>query len=334
MRAFSVQFRTRNSSSFLQTKTTTQKLRRGEWKRSFASTANPVQVKPFFEEATCTAQYVIFDQATNQAAIIDPVLDLEFHSGKLSTGSADQLLEFVKSSKLNVEWLLETHVHADHLTSAAYLKRELSRLQTTVPKIAISEKVTVVQQTLSKIFNMNIKTDGSQFDHLLKDNENLALGSLMIKNLYVPGHTPADNAFYIENDALFVGDTLCMPDSGTARCDFPGGSGDLMWESAHRLMSLPSHVRVFVCHDYKANNTRPSYLWETSIKDEIQNNIHVKDGLDKSEFLNFRKNRDAVLGLPRLFYPSLQFNLQAGAPTLDPVTNTFCFTIPTNYSNL
>ena len=302
--------------------------------RAFSSkVANPLEVKPFFEEVTNTAQYVIFDKTTNEAAIIDPVLDLEFHSGKLTTTSADKLLTFVESNKLKVNWILETHVHADHLTSSSYLQKVLQKQQSTNPKIAISKEVVTVQRTLANLLSLtNVATDGSQFDHLLTNNEKLAMGNILIEILHVPGHTPADCAFLVKDDAIFVGDTLCMPDSGTARCDFPGGSPDLMWNSAHSLMSLSPTTRVFVCHDYKGNNSRPEYQWETSIAEEIKSNIHVKQGTSKDQFLEFREKRDKVLGLPRLFYPSLQFNLQAGKPVLE--NGTFYFKIPTNFSGL
>jgi len=289
----------------------------------------PLEVHPFFEEVTNTAQYVIFDKTTHSAAIIDPVLDLEFHSGKLTTTSADKLLSFVESSKLNVKWILETHVHADHLTSSSYLQKILSKQQKDKPLVAISKEVVTVQKTLSSVLGFNLSTDGSQFDRLLSHEEKLNLGDLEIEVLHVPGHTPADCAFLVRDDALFVGDTLCMPDSGTARCDFPGGSADSMWKSAHFLLSLSPSTRVFVCHDYKANNSRPDYKWETSIGEEIKANIHVKQGTTKEDFLKFRENRDKVLGLPRLFYPSLEFNLQAGKPVLE--NGKFYVKIPTNF---
>jgi len=294
---------------------------------------NPVEVKSFFEETTNTAQYVVFDKTTNEAAIIDPVLDLEFHTGKLSTTSADNLLSFIESSKLNVNWILETHVHADHLTSSSYLQKMLKKQQTVNPKIAISKEVIAVQKTFKELLKLSkMETDGSQFDHLLGDGEKLAMGNHFIEIKHVPGHTPADCAFHFKDDAIFVGDTLCMPDSGTARCDFPGGSADLMWTSTLNLMSLSPTTRVFVCHDYKANNSRSEFKWESSIGEEIQHNIHVKKGTSKEQFLDFREKRDKVLGLPRLFYPSLQFNLQAGKPVLED--GTFYFKVPTNFSNL
>jgi len=302
--------------------------------QSFSSKVkNPVEVKPFFEEVTNTAQYIVFDKTTNEAAIIDPVLDIEFHTGKISTTSADKLLTFIEESKLNVNWILETHVHADHLTSSSYLQKILKKKQNANPKIAISKEVITVQKTLGELLKLSsMPTDGSQFDHLLVDGEKLKMGNHLIEILHVPGHTPADCAFLIKDDAIFVGDTLCMPDSGTARCDFPGGSADLMWSSAQKLMSLSPNTRLFVCHDYKGNNTRDDFLWETTIGEEIQKNVHVKKGTSKDQFLDFREKRDKALGLPRLFYPSIQFNLQAGKPNLDD--GTFFFKIPTNYSNL
>merc|ERR1712137_879917 len=272
-------------------------------------------VKSFFEKETNTAQYVLSCPTTKESVILDPVLDYDPNTGRTETGSADTILEYVKTENLSVKFLLETHIHADHLTSSYYLKQELSKGNTS-PKTCISKNITIVQKEFAKMFELDdVACDGSQFDCLLKENDELLMGDVKIKVIETPGHTPACLSYIAEIDSdkcIFVGDTLFMPDSGTARCDFPGGSADAMWISLQKILSLPPETRVFVCHDYRAGGTRDYFQWETTIREQF-NNIQLQNA-DASSYKNFRKGRDSNLRAPKLIYPSLQFNLRAGVP--------------------
>lgn len=266
---------------------------------------NP-HVQSFFDEPTKTVSYVVHDPKTRMAAIVDSVLDYDAPSGRTSFSSADALIAYVKEEGLTVEWLLETHVHADHLSAAPYLQQNVGG------KLAIGAAILDVQNIFGKLFNegSEFARDGSQFDLLLNDGDTLPLGDLTINILHVPGHTPADLA-YVIGDAAFVGDTLFMPDYGTARADFPGGDARILFRSIRRLLSLPNDTRLFLCHDYKAAG-RETYIWETSVEQQRSENIHVHDGISEDDFVAMREARDASLGVPRLILPSIQVNMRAG----------------------
>ena len=264
------------------------------------------EVTAFFDEATNTVSYVVADQATGSAAIIDSVLDYDPASGKTCTDSADALLAHIEAQGLKVLWILETHVHADHLTAAPYLKSSCGG------QTAISAAVTDVQTTFAEVFNAeaSFARDGSQFDRLLEDGESLPLGELSVQVMATPGHTPACVTLVI-GDAAFVGDTLFMPDFGTARTDFPGGDAQQLYRSIRAILALPESTRLFMCHDYKAPG-RDEYRWETTVAEQRRDNIHIHDGVSESEFVTFREGRDAGLGMPRLLLPSVQVNMRAG----------------------
>ncbi|MCP5396962.1 MAG: MBL fold metallo-hydrolase [Sphingomonadaceae bacterium] len=267
--------------------------------------ASPV-VKTFFDEATFTATHVVHDPKTRQAAIIDSVLDYDPAAGEISHKSADEVIEYVRGEGLEVAWLLETHAHADHLSAAPYLQDQLGG------KIAIGQDITKVQHTFGSLFNedTSFARNGSQFDALFSDGDNFNIGEIDVVVLHVPGHTPADLA-YVVGDAVFPGDTIFMPDFGTARADFPGGDAQELFRSIRRLLALPGNARLFLCHDYKAPG-RDDYAWETTIREERENNIHVKEGVAEADFVAMRKARDATLGMPRLIMPSIQINMRAG----------------------
>lgn len=270
-------------------------------------------VRTFFDEPTFTATHVVHDPATKAAAIIDSVMDFDQAAGRTSFESADAVIDYVRSEALTVEWLLETHAHADHLSAAPYLQEKLGG------KIAIGEQIQTVQNVFGKIFNEGTEfvRDGSQFDRLLADGDTLRIGEIPVVALYVPGHTPADMA-YVIGDAVFVGDTMFMPDYGTARADFPGGDAHHLYKSIRRLMLLPPETRVFLCHDYKAPN-RDHYVWETTIGAEKAANVHVHEGVDEETFVAMRTERDATLEMPRLILPSIQINMRAGhLPDAEP----------------
>lgn len=262
-------------------------------------------IRAFFDPNTWTVSYVVFDMATKRAAIIDPVLDYDFKSGRTGTRSADQLLAYVQDNHLTVQWILETHAHADHLSGARYLQERAGG------RIAIGEHIREVQATFKRLFNLeqSFVPDGSQFDHLFQDGETFRIGSVEAKALYVPGHTPADVAYLLDG-AVFVGDTLFMPDVGSARADFPGGDAHALYRSIRRLLALPPETRMFVCHDYPPVNRQA--LWETTVADQRARNIHVRDGIDENEFVAMRRARDATLDLPTLMLPSIQVNVRAG----------------------
>lgn len=260
----------------------------------------------FFDEATNTVSYVVHDPATREAAIIDSVLDYEAASGRTSYGSADLIIEYSHSHNLKVNWLIETHAHADHISAAPYLQEKLGG------KLAIGKEIIRVQDVFGKLFNAgtDFERDGSQFDHLFVDGETFSLGEIEGIVLHVPGHTPADMAFII-GDAAFVGDTIFMPDFGTARADFPGGDARQLFQSIRRLLSLPDETRLFLCHDYKAPG-RDEYAWETTVKRQREGNVHVKDGVTEDEFVEMRTTRDAKLSMPKLIMPSVQVNIRGG----------------------
>ncbi|KXU31245.1 MBL fold metallo-hydrolase [Sphingobium sp. 22B] len=264
------------------------------------------QVKSFFDEPTNTASYVVHDLETRAAAIIDSVLDYDAAAGRTATASADAIIAYVREQGLTVEWLLETHAHADHLSAAPYLQRELGG------KLAIGKAILAVQDIFGKVFNAgsDFARDGSQFDRLFEDGDEFAIGKLKVTVLHVPGHTPADLA-YVIGDAAFVGDTLFMPDYGTARADFPGGDARTLFRSIRRLLTLPPETRVFLCHDYKAPG-RDDFRWETTVAEERASNVHVHDGVEEQDFVEMREARDAKLGMPKLILPSIQVNMAGG----------------------
>lgn len=268
-------------------------------------TAKPV-VRTFFDEPTFTASHVVSDPATKAAAIVDSVLDFDSASGRTSTKSADEIIAYVKAEGLKVEWIFETHVHADHLSGAPYLKKQLGG------KIAIGSNIKTVQKTFGEIFNVEaeFRRDGSQFDALFDDGARFRLGAIDARVIHTPGHTPACIT-YVIGDAGFVGDTLFMPDYGTARCDFPGGDAATLYRSIQKIFALPDETRLFMCHDYKAPG-REVYAWETTVKDERDWNVHVGRGVSEADFVKMRTARDKTLAMPRLILPSVQINMRAG----------------------
>ncbi len=263
-------------------------------------------VKAFFDEATFTVSYVVQDEQTLNCAIVDSVLDYDPKSGRTSTASADAIAGYITDHGLTVDWILETHVHADHLTAAPYLQDKLGG------KIGIGSHITDVQTIFKKVFNANgkFKTNGGQFDRLFKDGDKFKIGKIEAKAMHTPGHTPACMTYLI-GDAAFVGDTLFMPDYGTARCDFPGGDAATLYASIQSIFALPDETRLFMCHDYLPP-AREDYRWETSVADEKKNNIHVHKGVSKEEFVKMRTERDASLDMPVLILPSVQVNMRAG----------------------
>jgi len=264
------------------------------------------EIKAFFDPDTYTISYIVWDAATNAAAIIDSVLNYDPASGRTQTRSANELIQFVEDNTLTVEWILETHVHADHLSAAPYLHDRLGGT------IGIGEHVKHVQGVFGDLFNAEagFQRDGSQFGKLFTDGETFKIGSLEAEAIWTPGHTPACMIYHI-GDAAFVGDTLFMPDFGTARCDFPGGDAHTLWQSIQKIFALPDETRLFMCHDYKAPG-RDFYAWETTVGDEKAKNIHVKEGTDEQAFIKMRTERDAKLSMPTLILPSVQVNMRAG----------------------
>jgi glyoxylase-like metal-dependent hydrolase (beta-lactamase superfamily II) len=263
-------------------------------------------VEAFFDDATNTISYVVSDPNGRAAAIIDSVLDFDFASGRTDTASADAIVAHVRREGLAVEWILETHVHADHLSAAPYLQERLGG------RIGIGENIRIVQDTFGKVFNegTEFRRDGSQFDRLFREGDSFHIGQLRGDVLHTPGHTPACLT-YVIGDAAFVGDTLFMPDFGTARCDFPGGSAETMYDSVQKILALPDATRIFVGHDYKAPG-REDYAWETTVGEQKAKNVHVGAGRTKADFVKMRTERDATLGMPKLIIPSLQVNMRAG----------------------
>lgn len=263
------------------------------------------EIQAFFDEPTNTVSYLVWDAATRAAAIIDPVLDYDHASGVAGTASADRVLAAAQLHGLAIAWILETHAHADHLSAAPYLR------QRTGAPVAIGQHITQVQTIFRPVFNVDdVSGDGSEFDRLLADGDRLALGQLAIEVLHTPGHTPACVA-YVIGDAVFVGDTLFMPDYGTARTDFPGGDARTLYRSIRRLLALPPATRLFMCHDYKAPG-RAQYAWESTVAAQRARNVHIHEGVDEEAFVALREQRDASLPTPRLLLPSVQVNIRAG----------------------
>ena len=263
-------------------------------------------VHAFFDEATNTITYVVREPEGRACAVVDSVLDFDYASGRTDTRSADAVIAFIRAEELKLDWVLETHVHADHLSAAPYIQERLGG------KIGIGDRITVVQETFGKIFNegTRFQRDGSQFDRLFQEGDSFMIGQMRGDVLHTPGHTPACLT-YVIGDAAFVGDTLFMPDFGTARCDFPGGSAEVMFASVQKILALPDETRVFVGHDYKAPG-RDVYAWESTVGEQKARNVHVGGGRSKDEFVAMREKRDATLAMPRLIIPSLQVNMRAG----------------------
>jgi glyoxylase-like metal-dependent hydrolase (beta-lactamase superfamily II) len=263
------------------------------------------EVAAFFDAETATVSYVVKDPSSKACAVIDSVLDIDYAAGRLSHASADKIFDYVKSNGLDVQWHIETHVHADHLSAAPYLQKKLGG------KIGIGKDITIVQDTFGKIFNegTEFQRDGSQFDRLFDDGDSYQIGGMTAYTLHTPGHTPACMTHVIGN-AAFVGDTLFMPDGGSARADFPGGDARTLYRSMKRILLLPSEMRLFMCHDYAPDGR--DIKWETTVADERASNIHVKDGISEDEFVAMREARDKTLGMPKLIIPSLQINMKAG----------------------
>ena len=288
----------------------------------------PSDVKPqvhgIFDEATNTVTYVVRDPESRACAIIDSVLDFDYASGRTDTRSADRVIDHVRAEGLDPVWILETHVHADHLSAAPYIQERIGG------KIGIGEKITVVQDTFGKIFNegTEFQRDGSQFDRLFREGDTFGIGALGGRVLHTPGHTPACLT-YVIGDAAFVGDTLFMPDYGTARCDFPGGSAKMLYASIQKILSLPDATRIFVGHDYKPEG-RDTFVWETTVAEERAKNVHIGGGRSAAEFVTMREARDKTLGMPKLIIPSLQVNMRAGQmPPKDDQGKTY-LKVPVN----
>lgn len=281
-------------------------------------------VQGFFDEPTNTISYVVRDPGSNACAVVDSVLDFDFASGRTSTAFADHIIAFVKAHGLTVEWVLETHVHADHLSAAPYIQQALGG------KIGIGANITIVQDIFGKIFNAGteFERDGSQFDRLFSDGDRFTIGALHGEVMHTPGHTPACMTWMI-GDAAFVGDTLFMPDYGTARCDFPGGDARTLYRSIQKIFALPPETRLFMCHDYRPPG-RTTSMWESSVTEEKSDNVHLHDGITEDEFVKMREERDATLGMPRLILPSIQVNMRAGDMPPAEANGTTYLKIPVN----
>ena len=289
-----------------------------------AGTLRAPHVKAFFHEPTFTASYVVSDDSTRRAAIIDSVWDFDQPSGRTSFEAADEIVAYVQEKGLTVDWILETHAHADHLSAAPYLQEKLGG------KLAIGREIVTVQGVFGKIFNEGTEfaRDGSQFDRLLEDGEELMIGDIPLIALHVPGHTPADIA-YVIGDAAFIGDTMFMPDYGSARADFPGGDARKLYRSVRRLMRLPDQTRVFLCHDYKAPN-REEFVWETTMLAERTANVHLHQDVTEDQFVEMRTQRDATLEMPRLILPSIQVNMRGGHLPSPEADGTSYLKLPVN----
>ena len=263
------------------------------------------EVIAFFDEPTNTFTYVVKDPASNACAVVDSVMEIDYAAGRLSVNGADKVIDYIRSQNLELQWIIETHVHADHLSAAPYIQEQLGG------RIGIGAEITTVQNTFGKIFNEGTEfcRDGSQFDHLFKDSDEYMVGEMRCYALHTPGHTPACMT-HIMGDAGFVGDTLFMPDGGSARADFPGGDAKILYRSIQRILSLPDELRLFMCHDYMPNGRDVEY--QTTVKQQRENNVHVHQGVSESDFVAMREKRDATLGMPRLILPSLQVNMRAG----------------------
>ena len=263
------------------------------------------QVQAFFDEATNTISYIVKDPASNACAIVDSVMDIDYSAGRITFDHADELIKQIEEQDLKLEWIIETHVHADHLSAAPYIQEKLGG------KIGVGSKITVVQDVFGKVFNegTEFQRDGSQFDALFEDGDTYNVGEMQCVAMYTPGHTPACMV-HVMGNATFVGDTLFMPDGGSARADFPGGDAGVLYDSIQKVLALPDDMRLFMCHDYGPNGR--DILWETTVGDEKAHNIHVGGGKTKEDFIKFRTERDAQLGMPTLIIPSLQVNMRAG----------------------
>jgi glyoxylase-like metal-dependent hydrolase (beta-lactamase superfamily II) len=263
-------------------------------------------IVPFFEEYTFTVCYVVVDNKSKQCAIIDPVLDFDFSSATTSTTFADKVIDYINEKQWQCQWVLETHAHADHLTAAPYIQKKLGG------QIVIGKHITDVQKIFKTVFNFdhNFNVNGIQFDKLVDENDTLALGDLTIHILHTPGHTPACVTYIIE-DAAFIGDTLFMPDYGTARCDFPGGDAETLYNSIQKIFQLPDNTRLFTGHDYKSP-TRTEFAWQSSVEEQKESNIHINTNVSLKEFVDFRNKRDSSLAVPKLILPSVQVNINAG----------------------
>ncbi|WP_417249093.1 MBL fold metallo-hydrolase [Celeribacter sp.] len=281
------------------------------------------EVKAFFDPATWTISYVVKDPASNACAVVDSVMDIDYAAGRISYESADEIIKYVQDNDLKVEWLIETHVHADHLSAAPYIQDKVGG------KIGIGENITIVQDVFGKVFNegTEFQRDGSQFDRLFKDGDTYKVGEMDCFAMHTPGHTPACMTHTMGN-ATFVGDTLFMPDGGSARADFPGGDAATLYDSIQKVLALPDDMRLFMCHDYGPNGR--DIQWETTVGEEKAHNIHVGEGKTKEDFVKFREERDAQLDMPRLIIPSLQVNMRAGElPPADQDGKTF-LKVPVN----
>jgi len=289
------------------------------------SASKPVtQVQPFLDAETETWSYVVYDHPGGSAAVVDPVLNFDAASGHTGTASAKGIIEFLRAEKLTLEWILETHAHADHLSAAPYIRQQLGG------RIAIGDQICQVQAIFREVFNLEreFPVDGSQFDHLFSDGDTFSIGGLEARVIYSPGHTPADMAWLI-GDALFVGDTLFMSDVGSARCDFPGGDAATLYRSARKLLALPEDTRMFMCHDYPPAGGR-EHRCETTVGDQKRNNIHLHDGVSEAEFVAMRNKRDATLPMPRLIIPSIQVNIRAGQMPAAEDNGTVYLKVPIN----
>lgn len=283
---------------------------------------NP-EVKVFFDAPTNTASYVVKDPASNSCAVIDSVMDIDYAAGRIAYDSANAIIAFIEKSLLKLEWLIETHVHADHLSGAPYIQSKLGG------KIGIGENITIVQETFGKVFNegTEFRRDGSQFDHLFRDGDTYQIGSMTAFAMNTPGHTPACMTHVIGN-AAFVGDTLFMPDGGSARADFPGGDARTLYRSIKRVLSLPAEMRLFMCHDYGPNGR--DIGWETTVAEQRAHNIHVRDGISEDTFVAIREARDKTLAMPTLIIPSLQVNMKAGELPAPDETGKRFLKVPIN----
>ena len=285
---------------------------------------NKPNITAFFDEATFTVSYIVADPASSACAIVDCVLDYDPASGRTSTESADRIIDTIRRQGLELQWILETHVHADHLSAAPYIQSALGG------QVAIGSRIDTVQTVFGDLFNAEpeFACNGSQFDHLFDDNESFQVGNLSAYAMHTPGHTPAC-VTYVIGDAAFVGDTMFMPDYGTARADFPGGDARELYQSVRRILSLPGDTRLFMCHDYKAPG-RDDYQWETTVSAQRAGNVHVHDGVTEDEFVRHREARDATLDMPRLILPSVQVNMRAGEMPPAEANGTSYLKIPVN----
>ncbi|VVD79498.1 MBL fold metallo-hydrolase [Pandoraea terrigena] len=285
--------------------------------------ATSANIEAFFDTTTSTVTYVVFDAPGSHAAIIDPVLDYDPKAGRTHTESAERVLEFVTAHKLSVDWILETHAHADHLSAARWLKERVGG------RIAIGAHIREVQHVFKTLFHLgaDVPPDGSQFDHLFEDGETFTIGALQAEAMFVPGHTPADMAYRV-GDAVFVGDTLFMPDVGTARCDFPGGNAHTLFHSIRHLLALPASTRLFMCHDYPPAGRAAN--WQTTVGEQRRANIHVHDGIDEAAFVAMREARDKTLDMPTLILPAVQVNIRAGEMPAPEANGTRYLKIPLN----